>query len=657
MENEYFFKQNFAIFRPELQVQTVRAAISLAKEDNCREESNVFKPGYTGEPLKIRKKTKATPAGARDYLESESDNSDVDEVLKERRRLEKNMVIDKNEEDDIGHLVFGYQQEPGPIVAPPALNDREDLKRHLDNTQAAAEHAQIRALKEVEPRCRLYPRLDEAMKAAIENITDDNNLRFQEWESDVQTGFKKAYQKQALDKMMAGEESYEYSTPQSALNKVAPEPFFYKDCVFEPESDFRNLHTSDMDSNDGFTSDSMVMFDFVDGVRNGLSRVYRKNGRRVRLLLPRRKILKPKTTRQGTLVQPGSESAQSSNAPPEIGRLALSTPAPTTKPSPGETQAKQAARGSTMATGQGATAKTVAPPAAIRLVDNHEDDTASSRDAQTERQGQMDEFTRFLRTISNGRSLTDTLLTYINTEPVYKMTQEQRQCVMTWLVTITVDKRYNQGYNAGTQLFQDIRTAAGILAKAAFRTPWGKNPGPSLIQVKNAQSKVFNGRIRYLAVTAEEMRTEMDDLEEGAKTTSRSLVRHPILETIRAINNWSQYNLEANPQRTGGGDLHVELAAELIEQTFMKSFQNDNNFVNHIESSLSNNVSITVKPWLKQPKVIQRCIIQQLGTIKKSGKQRRGALIYVKIAEILYSIEALTTGPMHKAAYEAQRDE
>ena len=137
MENEYFFKQNFAFFRPGLQLLTVHVAISLAKEDNCREESNVFKPGYTREPLKIQKKTKATPAGATDYLESESDNSNVDGVLKERRQLEKDMVIDKNKEDDIGHLVFSYQQEPGPIVAPPALNDREDLKRHLDDMQAS----------------------------------------------------------------------------------------------------------------------------------------------------------------------------------------------------------------------------------------------------------------------------------------------------------------------------------------------------------------------------------------------------------------------------------------------------------------------------------------------------------------------------------------
>ena len=43
--------------------------------------------------------------------------------------------------------------------------------------------------------------------------------------------------------------------------------------------------------------------------------------------------------------------------------------------------------------------------------------------------------------------------------------------------------------------------------------------------------------------------------------------------------------------------------------------------------------------------------------MKKSGKQRKGAPIYVKIAEILYSIKALTTGPMHEAAYEAQRDD
>ena len=227
---------------------------------------------------------------------------------------------------------------------------------------------------------------------------------------------------------------------------------------------------------------------------------------------------------------------------------------------------------------------------------------------------------------------------------------------MTWLVTIMVDKQYNQGYNAGTQLFQDIRTAARFLAEAAFGTPWGKNPGPSLIQVKNTQSKVLNSRIRYLAATVEEMRAEMDDLEEGAEMTSRSLVRYLILETIKAINNWSQYNPEANPQRTGGGDLHVELAAEPIEQTFMKSFQDNIDFVNHIESSLSNDVSIAVKSWLKKPEVIQKCIIQRLGTIKKSGKQRRDAPIYVKIAKILYSIEALTTGPVYEAAYEAQRD-
>ena len=243
--------------------------------------------------------------------------------------------------------------------------------------------------------------------------------------------FKKAYQKQALDKMMAGEEPSKYSTPQSALDKVAPELFFYKDCVFEPESDFRNLHTSDMDSDDGFTSDRMVMFDFVDSVRSGLSRVYRKNGRRVQLLLPRRKVQKPKITRRGTLVQPGSESALSRNTPPEIGRLALPTPAPTTKPSPSKTQAKRAGRGSMMATGLGATAKTVTPPAAIRLVDNYEDNTISSKDTQTERQGQMDEFARFLRTIFNARLLTDMLLVYINTKPVYKMIQEQRQYAIT----------------------------------------------------------------------------------------------------------------------------------------------------------------------------------------------------------------------------------
>ena len=89
----------------------------------------------------------------------------------------------------------------------------------------------------------------------------------------------------------------------------------------------------------------------------------------------------------------------------------------------------------------------------------------------------------------------------------------------------------------------------------------------------------------------------------------------------------------------------------------MRNFQNNNNFVNYIKNSLSNNISITVIPWLKQPEVIQRCIIRQLGTIKKSGKQRRGVPIYARIAEILDNIKALTMGPMHEAVIEAQKDD
>ena len=372
------------------------------------------------------------------------------------------------------------------------------------------------------------------------------------------------------------------------------------------------------------------------------------------------------------MVQPGSEpdtgsrlddaataqwSALSRNAPPEIDRLALAMPVCTSKLSPSKTQAKRTGGDSTMVTGLGATAKTVTPPAAIRPEDNHKYNPVSSKDTQAERQDQMDEFTRFLRTIANGQLLTDMLLIYINIKPVYKMSQEQRQGAMTWLVTITVDKRHNQGYNTRTQLFQDIRTAARILAKVAFGTPWGKNPVPSLIHVKNAQSKVLDGRIRYMAAMAEEIKAELDDLKIGAEMTSQSLVRPLILETIRAINNWSQYNPEANPQRTGDGDLHIELAAELIKQTFMRNLQDDNDFVNYIENSLLNNVSIMVIPWLRQPEVIQRSIIWRLGTIKKNGKQRRDVSIYVRIAEILDDIKAVTIGQMHEAAKEAQTDD
>lgn len=98
MENEYFFAENYGLVRPGLKMISMRAAIALIKEDNRREEADVFKPGYTGELLRMQKKIRETQAGGVKYLMSDSRESDMDEALKERRRREKDMVIDENEE-------------------------------------------------------------------------------------------------------------------------------------------------------------------------------------------------------------------------------------------------------------------------------------------------------------------------------------------------------------------------------------------------------------------------------------------------------------------------------------------------------------------------------------------------------------------------------
>lgn len=85
----------------------MRAAIALAKEDNRREEEDVFKPGYTGEPMRMEKKTKKVEVGGVQRWVSESEDSDLDEDTKERRRIEKMMVMDEAEKLDIGraHMI------------------------------------------------------------------------------------------------------------------------------------------------------------------------------------------------------------------------------------------------------------------------------------------------------------------------------------------------------------------------------------------------------------------------------------------------------------------------------------------------------------------------------------------------------------------------
>lgn len=81
-------------------------------------------------------------------------------------------------------------------MAPPASNAPADLKKHLDDTQAAADRFELRALKEIERRRSLYPTLNKALKAAEENARDENDIKFKDWDEDVQDAFRKQYRSQ-----------------------------------------------------------------------------------------------------------------------------------------------------------------------------------------------------------------------------------------------------------------------------------------------------------------------------------------------------------------------------------------------------------------------------------------------------------------------------
>ena len=134
MKNEYFFEKNCAIFQSELKMITVWAVIALTKENNWQEKTNVFKSDYTEESLKMQKKIKATLISRVKYFMSESDNSDINRVLKQRQHLKKNMIIDKNKEKDIDQLIFSFSQESDLIITLSALKSRDNLKKHLNNT-------------------------------------------------------------------------------------------------------------------------------------------------------------------------------------------------------------------------------------------------------------------------------------------------------------------------------------------------------------------------------------------------------------------------------------------------------------------------------------------------------------------------------------------
>ena len=218
LENKYYVKKNYDLFRPRLTIGTVPAAIALGKEDNRREELALFNTGYTGEPPTSQKKMKAIGSGKGKTLVTDSEESDevneVDEV-KVRRRIEKKMMLDKDEEEDIEELILGYSKGLGKTLADPASNNPEDIKKGLDKELEHIKAFDFQALKEIEEQRKLYPELEAATKVATANVRDTNGSIFDDWAEGEQIRFVKEYRKRNIKRLMKG-------LPAEVINRPPP---------------------------------------------------------------------------------------------------------------------------------------------------------------------------------------------------------------------------------------------------------------------------------------------------------------------------------------------------------------------------------------------------------------------------------------------------
>ena len=207
LENKYYVKKNYDLFRPRLTIGTVPAAIALGKEDNRREELALFNTGYTGEPPTSQKKMKAIGSGKGKTLVTDSEESDkVDKVneVKVRRQIEKKMMLDKDEEEDIEELILGYSKGLGKTLAEPTSNNPEDIRKRLDKELEYIKAFDFWALKEIKEQCKLYPELVAATKAATANVRNTNNLIFDNWAEGEQIQFIKEYRKRNIKRLMKG---------------------------------------------------------------------------------------------------------------------------------------------------------------------------------------------------------------------------------------------------------------------------------------------------------------------------------------------------------------------------------------------------------------------------------------------------------------------
>ena len=74
------------------------------------------------------------------------------------------MIINETERVNISELIMRYVKNLDSTVISLTSNSAADLKKHLNDTQAAADQFELRALKKIECRHALYSTLNKALK-------------------------------------------------------------------------------------------------------------------------------------------------------------------------------------------------------------------------------------------------------------------------------------------------------------------------------------------------------------------------------------------------------------------------------------------------------------------------------------------------------------
>ncbi|KAA6410921.1 MAG: hypothetical protein FRX48_05231 [Lasallia pustulata] len=191
------------------------------------------------------------------------------------------MMLDKDEEEDIEELILGYSKGLGKTLAEPTSNNPEDIRKQLDEELEYIKAFVFWALKEIEEQRKLYPELEAATKAATANVRDTNNSIFDDWVEGEQIQFIKEYHKRNIKRLMKGlpAEIIDRPPPRRVSKGTQSEKagkLFYDKCSFTPEAYYKDLHTSNKE--EGFTTETEVVYDVFEDDSHRLLKVYDKNG-------------------------------------------------------------------------------------------------------------------------------------------------------------------------------------------------------------------------------------------------------------------------------------------------------------------------------------------------------------------------------------------